>query len=238
MNRKLVASALETRRSWVFKRMARREAPRRGQEWHLFCWRRAAVRDGGGCQVSETRTTLCHTRSRMALGEKESRRGLGGEWAQPPAGATVSPVASCFCFQRPAPPPCVSRLNRANKSNGPLIVPSAQLSQLFHSSNCSTQFCTRLNVHNQFRQMSVSFCLCTSGGRALSRDWVATDIAVHQGCDVDNVFFSSKSYCSFVLPDQMPCCTFHWSESRIHEVHSFSGPFASRFSARSNLSWA
>ena len=33
--------------------------------------------------------------------------------------------------------------------------------------------------------------------RALSRYWVASEIAVHEDCDFVNVFVSSKSYCSF-----------------------------------------
>ena len=39
--------------------------------------------------------------------------------------------------------------------HGPIIVPSAQL---FNRSKGFTQFCTRLNQHDQFRQLSVSFC--------------------------------------------------------------------------------
>ena len=39
--------------------------------------------------------------------------------------------------------------------HGQFIVPSAQH---FHHSNGFTQFSTRLDVHNQFRQLSVTFC--------------------------------------------------------------------------------
>ena len=53
------------------------------------------------------------------------------------------------------------------------------------------------------------------------RDWIASEIAVHEECDFVNVFLSSESYCSSGLPDKIPCCTLQWKYSNSR------GPLAS-----------
>ena len=60
--------------------------------------------------------------------------------------------------------------------------------------------------------------------RALPRDWVASKVAVHEDCDLVNMFLSSISQRCFGLSHQIPRCTFQRDKSRIHEAHSFSGP--------------
>ena len=43
---------------------------------------------------------------------------------------------------------------------------------------------------------------------ALPRDWVASKVAVHEECDLVNMFLSSKSQRCFGLSHQIPRCTF------------------------------
>ena len=65
--------------------------------------------------------------------------------------------------------------------------------------------------------------------RAFSRDWVASKVAVHEGCDFVRMFLSSKSQRCFGLSHQIPCRTFQRDKKRIHEARSFSGPSVSVF---------
>ena len=65
--------------------------------------------------------------------------------------------------------------------------------------------------------------------RAIPRDWVASKVAVHEDCDLVNMFLSSISQRCFGLSHQISRCTFQRDRSRIHEAHSFSGPNVSLF---------
>ena len=65
--------------------------------------------------------------------------------------------------------------------------------------------------------------------RALPRDWVASKVAVHEDCDLVNMFLSSISQrCFRAFP---PDNVLHVStgQSRIHEARSSSGPNVSLF---------
>ena len=73
--------------------------------------------------------------------------------------------------------------------------------------------------------------------RALPRDWVASEVAVHEDCDLVNMFLSSKSQRCFGLSHQIPRCTFRRDNVEFTRLaHSLAKCFA--VSARSNLSWA
>ena len=78
--------------------------------------------------------------------------------------------------------------------------------------------------------------LSHQSSRVFPPGWIASDIAGHKDCDFVSVVLSSKSQCSFGFPNQTSRCTFQ-RNSRIHVVHSFSGPNASPASEKSNLSW-
>ena len=64
---------------------------------------------------------------------------------------------------------------------------------------------------------------------ALPRDWVASKVAVHEDCDLVNMF--SIIDISALLWAFPPNIALHVStgQSRIHEAHSFSGPSVSLF---------
>ena len=77
---------------------------------------------------------------------------------------------------------------------------------------CGSRFhCVIPNLRQQSRR---TFC----------RDWVASEIAVHEDSEFVKACLSSKSYCSFGFP--LPVLV---ELTRIHEVHSFSGPSVSLF---------
>ena len=73
--------------------------------------------------------------------------------------------------------------------------------------------------------------------RVLPRDWVASKVAVHEDCDLVNMFLSSESQRCFGLSHQISRCTFQRDkvESR-GSLILWAKCFA--VSARSNLSWA
>ena len=61
------------------------------------------------------------------------------------------------------------------------------------------------------------------------RDWVASKVAVHEDCDLVNMFLSSKSQRRFGLSQPDIALHVTMGQSRIHEAPSFSGPNVSRF---------
>ena len=62
--------------------------------------------------------------------------------------------------------------------------------------------------------IKISQCDCQSEPpRAFSRDWIASEIAVHESCDFVNVFFSSKSQCSFGFPTRYRAARFSGRKS-------------------------
>ena len=58
-------------------------------------------------------------------------------------------------------------------------------------------------------QVWIQISLCGSQLRPIPscffRDWIASELAVHEECDFVNVFLSSESSCSFGLADKIPC---------------------------------
>ena len=64
--------------------------------------------------------------------------------------------------------------------------------------------------------------------RALHRDWVASKVAVHEDCDLVNMFLSSKSQRCFKLSHQISRCTLHWDKAEITRLaHSLGQMFRS-----------
>ena len=66
--------------------------------------------------------------------------------------------------------------------------------------------------------------------RALPRDWVASKVAVHEDCDLVNMFLSSISQRCFGLSQQIPRYTFQRNRVEFTRLaRSFSGPSVSLF---------
>ena len=70
----------------------------------------------------------------------------------------------------------------------------------------NAQCCQALKRRSRFH--SVVTDLSHQSRRALPRDWVASKVAVHEDCDLVNMFLSSISRRYFGLSHQTPCCTF------------------------------
>ena len=70
----------------------------------------------------------------------------------------------------------------------------------------NAQCCQALKRRSRFH--SVVTDLSHQSRRALPRDWVASKVAVHEDCDLVNMFLSSISQRCFVLSHQIPRCTF------------------------------
>ena len=69
-----------------------------------------------------------------------------------------------------------------------------------------------------------------------SRDWIASEIAVHD-CASVNLFLSSRSQCSFGFPKWILRCMFQWNKNEFSWFTHSLGQNASRVSEKSNLSW-
>ena len=79
--------------------------------------------------------------------------------------------------------------------------------------------------------------LSHQSSRALTRDWVASKIAVHEDCDLVNMFLSSISQRCFGLSHQIPRCMFQRDKVEFTRLaHSLGRMF--RCFATLNLSWA
>ena len=73
--------------------------------------------------------------------------------------------------------------------------------------------------------------------RSLPRDRVASKVAVHEDCDLVNMFRSLKSQRHFGLSHQISRCRFQWTKSNSRgSLILWAKCFA--VSARFNLSWA
>ena len=70
----------------------------------------------------------------------------------------------------------------------------------------NAQCCQALKRRSRFH--SVVTDLSHQSRRALSRDWVASKVAVHEDCGLVNMFLSSKSQRCFGLSHQISRCTF------------------------------
>ena len=55
--------------------------------------------------------------------------------------------------------------------------------------------------------------------RALPRDWVASKVAVHEDCDLVNMFLSSKFQRCIEHSHQIPCCTFQKDKIEFTRLH-------------------
>ena len=90
----------------------------------------------------------------------------------------------------------------------------------------TAQGCQALKCGTRFHGVVTN--LSHKSRRTLPRDRVASKIAVHEDCDLVNMFLSSKSQRSVAFPNQISRCTFV-EQNRIHDSRSFSGPNALQF---------
>ena len=75
----------------------------------------------------------------------------------------------------------------------------------FHSASPTFKAVKALKRRSRFHSAVTDL---SHQSRALPRDWVASKAAVHEDCDLVNMFLSSKSQRCFGLSHQIPRCTF------------------------------